>query len=290
MKARSIARELALLGISQLADNLSKRQTSPSRTPADYSEKQLDGLLIKAMTALAADAREGIETAEGELQRGERLILESETRTIDSEAVRSRIQPAIPLVEAAINQVGEKLELLMFVQPENKKAMTAVRQSLESAAKRVESADRLLKEHEQKAADIGEVRSQIQTAIVTAKITIAKLKTILDPKQLAELLSRDEVRSYACDLLGSWIKHQKAIDIQLNEAMEKWSIRRLARVDRDILRLAMIEIMYMDMPKRVAIDEAIEMAKRYSDEEGYRFINGVLRRTTDKLEETPQSP
>ncbi|MGB3787078.1 MAG: transcription antitermination factor NusB [Phormidesmis sp.] len=286
MKARSIARELALLGISQLTDNLSKRQTSPSRTPADYSEKQLDGLLLKAMTALAADAREGIETAEGELQRGERLILESETRTIDPEAVRSRIQPAIPLVEAAINQVGEKLELLMFVQPENQKAMTAVRQSLESAAKSVERADRLLKEHEQKAADIGEVRSQIQNAIITAKMTIAKLKTILDPKQLAELLNRDEVRSYACELLDSWIKHQKAIDIQLNEAMEKWSLRRLARVDRDILRLAMIEIMYMDMPKKVAIDEAIEMAKRYSDEEGYRFINGVLRRTTDKLEGT----
>ncbi len=285
MKARSIARELALLGISQLTDNLSKRQTSPRRTPADYSAKQLDGLLLKAMTALAADAREGIETAEGELQRSERLILESETRTVDAAAVRSRIQPAIPLVETAINQVGEKLELLMFVQPENKKEMTAVRQSLESAAKSVERADQLLKEYEQKAADIEEVRSQIQNAIITAKITIAKLKTILDPKQLAELLSREEVRSYARELLDSWIKHQKAIDIQLNDAMEKWSIHRLARVDRDILRLAMIEIMYMDMPKKVAIDEAIEMAKRYSDEEGYRFINGVLRRTTDKLEE-----
>ena len=66
--------------------------------------------------------------------------------------------------------------------------------------------------------------------------------------------------------------------------MEKWNIRRLARVDRDILRLAMMEIIYMDVPKSVAIDEAIEMAKRYSDEDSYRFINGVLRRTTDKLE------
>ena len=55
-------------------------------------------------------------------------------------------------------------------------------------------------------------------------------------------------------------------------------------MDRDILRLAMIEIIYMDVPKRVAIDEAIEIAKRYSDEDGYRFINGVLRRATDKLE------
>ena len=284
MKARSIARELALLGVSQLTDNLSKRQTSLGRIPADYSAKQLDGLLLKALSALATDAREGIETAEGELQRGERLILESETRTIDADAVRSRIAPTIPLVEVAVNQVGEKLELVMFLQPENRKEMTAVRQSLEAAAERVEKADQLLKDHEQKAADIEEVRSQIQSAIITAKTTIAQLKTILDPKQLAELLNRDEVRSYARELLDNWINYQKVIDTRLNDAMEKWSIRRLARVDRDILRLAMIEIVYMDMPKKVAIDEAIEIAKRYSDEEGYRFINGVLRRTTDKLE------
>ena len=60
-------------------------------------------------------------------------------------------------------------------------------------------------------------------------------------------------------------------------------MRRLARVDRDILRLAMIEIVHLDVPTKVAIDEAIEIAKRYSDEDGYRFINGVLRRATDKL-------
>ncbi|WP_228025003.1 transcription antitermination factor NusB [cf. Phormidesmis sp. LEGE 11477] len=289
MKARSIARELALLGVSQLADNLSKRQTS-IRPAADYSKKQIDGLLLKALTALGADAREGIESAEGELQRGERLILESETRTVDSKAVRwqghssgvSRIQPAIPLLKTAINQIGEKLELLLFAQ-QNSKEMTTVRQSLESAAKSVESADRLLIDHEQKVADIEAVRSQLQSAIVTAKVTIAKIRTTLDPEQLAALLSRDEIRSYACELTASWIRYQEAIDAQLNDAMEKWSIRRLARVDRDILRLAMIEIVHMDVPKKVAIDEAIEMAKRYSDEEGYRFINGVLRRTTDKL-------
>lgn len=281
MKARSIARELALLGVSQLTDNLSKRQTS--RTADDYSIQQLDGLLLKALTALGTDAREGIETAEGELQRGERLILESETRTVDAEKVLSRIQPAIPLTKTAINQVGEKLELLMFVQQPGRE-MAAVRQSLATAAKEVEAADQLLADHEQKVADIESVRSQLSSAIATAKLTLTKLKDTLDPQQLAALLDQNEVRGYACELLGNWIRHQPAIDIQLNDAMEKWSIGRLARVDRDILRLAMIEIVHMDVPKKVAIDEAVEIAKRYSDEEGYRFINGVLRRTTDKLE------
>ena len=101
-----------------------------------------------------------------------------------------------------------------------------------------------------------------------------------------QIINQEISGAYAGDLLYSWTRYWQAVDIRLDEAMEKWNIRRLARVDRDILRLAMVEIMYLSVPKRVAIDEAIEMAKRYSDEEGYRFINGVFRRATDKLEAT----
>ena len=74
------------------------------------------------------------------------------------------------------------------------------------------------------------------------------------------------------------------IDHQLDSAMVGWNLKRLARVDRDILRIALTEILYLAVDKRIAIDEAIEIAKRYSDEDGYRFINGVMRRVTDQLE------
>ena len=56
-------------------------------------------------------------------------------------------------------------------------------------------------------------------------------------------------------------------------------------MDSDILRIAVTEILYLAVDKRIAIDEAIEIAKRYSDEDGYRFINGVMRRVTDQLTE-----
>ncbi len=299
MKARSIARELALLGISQLSDTLpgsaAARRSSrmgPGRPTATLTQKiteeptteQLDALLLKALTALSADAQEAIETAEGELQRGERLVLESETRTIEKGEVRDRIQPAIPLVEAAINRVGEALELLMFAQQENRKGMASAKDALREAAKSVEVADQLMADHENKIMDIERVRSQIQFATGTIKTALIGVKKALVPEYLSQLISHEDVRSYACDLMYSWIRNWRSIDIQLDDAMEKWNIRRLARVDRDILRLAMIEIVHLDVPKKVAIDEAVEMAKRYSDEDGYRFINGVLRRTTDKLE------
>ncbi len=57
---------------------------------------------------------------------------------------------------------------------------------------------------------------------------------------------------------------------------------RLAQIDRDILRIAVAEILYLGVPNSVAIDEAVELAKRYSGDEGHRFINGVLRRVTQQ--------
>ncbi|MGB3296450.1 MAG: transcription antitermination factor NusB [Phormidesmis sp.] len=290
MKARSIARELALLGISQLTDYSQKNSADASarRDQAmagqQLSTRQLDALLVKALTTLSADAQETLETATGELQRGERLILESETRTVETDKVRSRIQPAVPLVQSAINQAGNTLELLIFAQQGDQKEVMTARNSLAAAAKHLEKGDRLLVEHERRAADISDAREQIQQALAIVQSAISELKQALAPSHLKKLIDRSDIRSYACDLLDSWIHHWQGIDTQLNEAMEKWNMHRLARVDRDILRLAMVEIVYLKVPTRVAIDEAVSLAKRYSDEEGYRFINGVLRRATDKLE------
>jgi N utilization substance protein B len=284
MKARSIARELALLGVSQLIDN-------PKAISQPLSVQQQDALLIKALTMLSADAQEAIEIAEGELQRGERLILENETRTVGADEVRwrgdrpeSNLQPVIPLVEAAINRVGSTLELLIFVQQSDNQAVIAAQKALEVAAQRLAQGDRLLLDNALRVADVSEVRAEIQGAIAAVRTAARELKESLTPANFASFIDHSEIRSYATDLLDNWITHWRDIDNRLDDAMEKWNIRRLARVDRDILRLAMIEIIYRDIPKKVAIDEAIEMAKRYSDEEGYRFINGVLRRATDKLE------
>lgn len=284
MKARSIARELALLGISQLTDKSSSRQIDPVLAQGSPPSPQtLNAFLTKALTTLSADAQEILDTAAGELQRSERLILESETRTVDGDEVRSRIQPAVPLVQSAINQTGDTLDLLMFTEQGDEHHTIAARNSLEAATDHLQQADRLIHEHERRAATIEAAREQLQLATATVQSAIADLKKALTPEQFSKHIDRLEIRSYAQDLLAQWIQHRPILDEQLDEAMEKWNIRRLARVDRDILRLAMVEILYLDVPKRVAIDEAIELAKRYSDEDGYRFINGVLRRVTDRL-------
>ncbi len=93
-----------------------------------------------------------------------------------------------------------------------------------------------------------------------------------------QLANRAEIRDYAIQLLVTISEHREAINQAIATALVKWELHRLPQIDRDILRLATAEILYLGIPKEVAINEAVELAKRYSTEDGYRFINGILRK------------
>ncbi|KAB7708809.1 transcription antitermination factor NusB [Bacillus aerolatus] len=74
------------------------------------------------------------------------------------------------------------------------------------------------------------------------------------------------------------------IDGIIKANLENWSFNRLAKVDRNILRLAVFEMKYAeDVPEKVAINEAVELAKHFSDERSSKFINGVLSRIKESL-------
>ena len=76
----------------------------------------------------------------------------------------------------------------------------------------------------------------------------------------------------------------------MERSLIDWQLNRLARIDRDILRIAVAEMEYLALEPSIAINEAVELAKRYSEEEGYKFINGVLRRVTEQLKATHHNP
>ena len=80
-------------------------------------------------------------------------------------------------------------------------------------------------------------------------------------------------------------QQRKTIDTRLDAVMEGWRLKRLPRIARDILRLAFIDLMNLQTPAAVACNEAVELANRYSDEQGRKMINGVLRR----LQNTPST-
>ena len=74
------------------------------------------------------------------------------------------------------------------------------------------------------------------------------------------------------------INNLTTIDSEIDQAMDGWRLKRLPRIDRDILRLAYVDINFLSTPVAVACDEAVNLANKYSDTQGRKFINGVLRR------------
>jgi len=90
--------------------------------------------------------------------------------------------------------------------------------------------------------------------------------------------SGDERASrFARELVDGVRGQQEELDRRIEEVLAHWSIKRLSRIDHNILRLAVHELVRMpDIPARVTIDEAIELAKRYGDSNSGQFVNGVL--------------
>jgi N utilization substance protein B len=85
------------------------------------------------------------------------------------------------------------------------------------------------------------------------------------------------IRQFADVLIRGTLEHLEEIDDELARQTAHWRLERLAAVDRNILRLAMYELLYhAETPHAVVIDEAIEIAKKYGAEESARFVNGVL--------------
>ena len=84
-------------------------------------------------------------------------------------------------------------------------------------------------------------------------------------------------RDYAAQLLDLVLTKKADVDAKINENSNKWSTSRMPKVDVAILRLAVVELLYMDdIPDAVAINEAVDMAKKYGTDESKAFINGIL--------------
>lgn len=77
-------------------------------------------------------------------------------------------------------------------------------------------------------------------------------------------------------LVTGAVEHIEELDRHISQHAEHWRIERMPTVDRNILRLAVFEMMHTDTPAAVVIDEALELARRYSNEESVQFVNGVL--------------
>ena len=113
--------------------------------------------------------------------------------------------------------------------------------------------------------------SKIETVMNTLSITLDFPKLIVSSSQM-------DIRDDVNQRISKTINNLNTIDSEIDQAMDGWRLKRLPRIDRDILRLAYVDINFLNTPVAVACDEAVNLANKYSDLQGRKFINGVLRR------------
>ncbi|HUJ16895.1 MAG TPA: transcription antitermination factor NusB [Nitrospirota bacterium] len=106
----------------------------------------------------------------------------------------------------------------------------------------------------------------------------------------AEYPPDEEVKQFAEEIVRGAYKHITRINDLIHQCAKNWSLDRMSVVDRNVLRMAVYEILYrMDIPTSVTINEAIEIAKKYGTDDSGAFVNGILdsvARVTGKLDES----
>ena len=119
--------------------------------------------------------------------------------------------------------------------------------------------------------DLKKSLTKIETVMNTLSLTLDFPKLILSSGQI-------DIREDVSQRISNIINNLSTIDSKIDQVMDGWRLKRLPRVDRDILRLAYVDINFLSTPVAVACDEAVNLANKYSDIQGRKFINGVLRR------------
>jgi N utilization substance protein B len=161
-------------------------------------------------------------------------------------------------------------------------------EALETAsAELTRSSDRLL-QSETRAPNLAGSKAMIKEAMELTQTAINRVGTAIELPEMVQLANQQEVREYALELIGTVHRRRAEIERVLEAGLVDWQLSRIPRIDRDILQMAVAEILFLEIPAKVAINEAVELGKQYSDDAGFRFINGVLRRVTDSLKGTVQ--
>lgn len=127
-----------------------------------------------------------------------------------------------------------------------------------------------------------QVLYQLDTAGVPADGVEQAIATFFE---LYDEAGDGEARAFAEQLVRGCTEQLEAIDAKIREVSRHWRIERMARVDRNVMRLAVHELMALpDVPRRVTLNEAVELAKRFGDENSASFVNGVLDRIASELD------
>ena len=122
------------------------------------------------------------------------------------------------------------------------------------------------------------VRDELRQSLKKIETVMNILSVTLEFPSLIISSEQIDIRKDVNQRISKIINNLINIDSDIDQAMDGWRLKRLPRIDWDILRLAYVDINFLNTPVAVACDEAVNLANKYSDIQGRKFINGVLRR------------
>ena len=110
-----------------------------------------------------------------------------------------------------------------------------------------------------------------------------KVVLALEIAEMTALEHTGDVKNYVLEIANTFKEHASEIDGLIQKFAHGWDIDRLVKIDKDILRIAIAELMYIESaPVKVVVDEALELAKKYSTDDSSSFINGILGKVNKK--------
>lgn len=132
-----------------------------------------------------------------------------------------------------------------------------------------------------------ETALQVMFAVDVGDIEIDQAFTYV----VEEFKTSAKAQKFARELVEGALKHKQELDTQIAQLAKGWDFKRLAAVDRNIMRLALYEILYCkEIPPVVSVNEAVEMAKIFGGEKSNRFVNGILGNVLENIEKlAPQT-
>ena len=99
----------------------------------------------------------------------------------------------------------------------------------------------------------------------------------LEIAEFAILEAHEDVKNYVINIAEKYKEHSEEVDNEIKKYASGWDFSRLVKMDKDILRIAITELLYIqDAPIKVVVDEALELAKKYSTDDSSSFVNGIL--------------
>ena len=121
-------------------------------------------------------------------------------------------------------------------------------------------------------------------------ITKRPMEAVVESYWQAEETKDQEIITYANLLARGVDGHIKDIDQKISDYATNWQIKRMAIIDRNVMRIGLYELQHTtDIPPKVAINEAVELAKKYGDLESSKFVNGILDKIHKKEIVEPQN-